>query len=294
MASRSTTEHTVCEDLVFVHTLGDTQGSVVGRLSASLYLELYNGKKVNIAVLTLCKYPGFIWPNLVTSDRMTCGVIPNAPQRYTTLYIENCPFINSTFQLPSAPEALLFLCVVLCWLKITFTEDTAIPQIGWVGRDSYAHTMWPVKVVCLVAAMALFTGSGSVNGEEATHPGLQSAFTSKGLAYSESMGSHHVNSLHWYSSVLVTTLRTCCTKCTVCVGVWGFTYLLISPFLLNGCLLTNSCWNWAANFGAETPEYKDSRRQRRRMSCLQVSSCVTLGWLGWNGWNTRLKWVALL
>ena len=45
--------------------------------------------------------------------------------------------------------------------------------------------MWKVKVVSLVLAVTLCIASGKVNGEEATNPGFQSAFTSRGLAYSE-------------------------------------------------------------------------------------------------------------
>ena len=45
--------------------------------------------------------------------------------------------------------------------------------------------MWMLKVVSLVLAVMLCIASGSLNEEEATKPGLQSAFTSKGLAYSE-------------------------------------------------------------------------------------------------------------
>ena len=45
--------------------------------------------------------------------------------------------------------------------------------------------MWKVKVVNLVLAVTLCIASGKVHGEEATIPGFQSAFTSRGLAYSE-------------------------------------------------------------------------------------------------------------
>ena len=45
--------------------------------------------------------------------------------------------------------------------------------------------MWMLKVVSLVLAVTLCIASGRLNEEEATKPGLQSAFTSKGLAYSE-------------------------------------------------------------------------------------------------------------
>ena len=45
--------------------------------------------------------------------------------------------------------------------------------------------MWMLKVVTLVLAVTLCIASGKVYGEEASNPGFQSAFTSKGLAYSE-------------------------------------------------------------------------------------------------------------
>ena len=51
--------------------------------------------------------------------------------------------------------------------------------------------MWKVKVVSLVLAVTLCIVSGKVNGEEATNPGFQSAFTSRGLAYSELAKSCH-------------------------------------------------------------------------------------------------------
>ena len=51
--------------------------------------------------------------------------------------------------------------------------------------------MWKVKVVSLVLAVTLCIASGKVNGEEATNPGFQSAFTSRGLAYSELAKSCH-------------------------------------------------------------------------------------------------------
>lgn len=45
--------------------------------------------------------------------------------------------------------------------------------------------MWTTKGSFLVLAVMLCAAAGGDTGAEATNPGLQSAFTSKGLAYSE-------------------------------------------------------------------------------------------------------------
>lgn len=85
-------------------------------------------------------------------------------------------------------------CVLVAcrWLRSAFTEGTAIWHISLVIRrfDALAaHAMWTTKGSFIILAVVLCSAAGRVTGAEATNPGLQSAFTSKGLAYSELGGA---------------------------------------------------------------------------------------------------------
>ena len=134
-------------------------------------------------------------PSLVSCDQIWSQMsvspsVRNIPQWTHCAYWKSPVNNLHTSAAFSVNSADLYVYVACCRLRRAFTEGREILQIGWVSRESDTAmcTMWMVKGICLVLAVTLCTALGGVNGEETTKPGLQSAFSSKGLAYSELVG----------------------------------------------------------------------------------------------------------
>ena len=155
--------------------------------SGTLYTD---GEKLNIAVTHTANVLIFKYPYLVT--RSLFKELPNTSQRTlcllcTTQPLINCPGSQLSYFHRQQQPLYTHILLYVGWGQHLRTAGIEIRRIT-VGELS-EHAMWTTERSFIVLAVTLCSAAGGVTGAGATNPGLQSAFTSKGLAYSELGGA---------------------------------------------------------------------------------------------------------